>query len=62
MRSIVSVLVGGFALVALSLPVAALNDDGVRVGSADLVWAKKKCKSGYVYNPDTKKCYPRGSH
>ena len=61
MRSIVSALFGGFALVAFSLPVAALND-GVRGGVPDMVWAKKKCKSGYVYNPNTKKCYPRGSH
>jgi len=62
MRNIVSALIGGFALLAFSLPVAAFNDDGVRGSVADVVMAKKKCKSGYVYNPNTKKCYPRGSH
>ena len=62
MAKIFSALIGGFAVLAFSFPVVASQSNGLRVGSLEIVAAKKKCKSGYVYNPTTKKCYPRGSH
>ena len=62
MRNIVSALLGGLVVLAFSLPTLANSDDGLRSSVPLIVMAKKKCKSGYVYNPDTKKCYPRGSH
>ena len=62
MDKIIAAIVGGVAVLALSIPVVAFNGDGARNGTPQVITAKKRCKSGYVYNPKTGKCYRRGSH
>jgi len=63
MKKIIPALVGGFAILALGTPTMATGVDGVRGHAAPyVVSAKKRCRSGYIYDPRTKMCYPRGSH
>lgn len=63
MTRFLTAVFGAFALFALSLSASAYSPAGsIQAGAQDVIEAKKKCKSGYVYDPKTKKCYPRGSH
>ena len=62
MTRIFSTLIFGFSVLAFSLPVTASDGIGFERSTAEVFSAKKKCKQGYVYNPDTRKCHPRGSH